>query len=324
MLHKDLVENTNTYLVIVLEKYENLELDYYVDGVIRLEHGELDGRAFREIVIQKLRGCETRHHRYLYTLTEGRMKAFGPYEFSYPGAGGKWTAPSGDTDDRLPTGSPELDELLGGGLAQGAVNLLEVDRAVPTEAVSLFCLGPVLNALSGGQAVVWLPSREFAPNMLPPLVNRYIPDGDATGRLRVVDLYPTELDTTDPYMLGVEGEPIGNYLKWDVMRFNFQDVRGPTLNIMSYDALESVSGKVVDDMRDYYTDLRQSGNVDLTIARASVRSTDRLADIAQQHLKLRKVHGALVLYGERPHTELMHLDMDVSEGVPRLHLTPIV
>jgi hypothetical protein len=204
------------------------------------------------------------------------------------------------------------------------VNLLEVDRAVPTEAVSLFCLGPVLNALSGGQAVVWLPSREFAPNMLPPLVNRYVSDGDATGRLRVVDLYPTELDTTDPYLLGVEGDPIGNYLKWDVMRFNFQDVRGPTLNIMSYDALESVSGKVVDDMRDYYTDLRQSGNVDLTIARASVRSTDRLADIAQQHLKLRKVHGALVLYGERPHTELMHLDMDTTEGVPRLRLTPIV
>jgi hypothetical protein len=92
---------------------------------------------------------------------------------------------------------------------------------------------------------------------------------------------------------------------------------------MSYDALEGVSGKVVDDMRDYFTDLRQSGNVDLSIARASVRSTDRIADIAQVHLKLRKVHGALVLYGERPHTELMHFAMDTSEGLPRLSLTPI-
>ena len=67
-----------------------------------------------------------------------------------------------------------------------------------------------------------------------------------------------------------------------------------------------------------------NGNVDLSIARASVRSTDRLADIAQLHLKLRKVHGALVLYSERPHTELMHMAMDGSEGVPRLSLTPIV
>jgi hypothetical protein len=121
----------------------------------------------------------------------------------------------------------------------------------------------------------------------------------------------------------VEGDPIGNYLKWDVMHFSFQNVKGPHLNIMSYDALEGVSGKVVDDMRDYFTDLRQSGNVDLSIARASVRSTDRIADIAQVHLKLRKVHGALVLYGERPHTELMHFAMDTSEGLPRLSLTPI-
>ena len=324
MLHKDLVENTNSYLVIVLEKYDNLDLDYYVDGVIRLEHAELDGRAFREIIIQKLRGCETRHHRYLYTLSAGRMSAFGPYEFHFPGHGVTWPAPEARVPDRMPTGSVHLDALLGGGLMEGAVNLLEVDKAVPTEAVQLFCLGPVLNALAGSQGVLWLPSREFAPTMLPTLVNRYMGEADTTGKLRIVDLYPTEVDSSDPYLLGVEGDPIGNYLKWDVMRFNFRDVTGPTLNIMSYDALESVSGKVVDDMREYYTELRQSGNVDLTIARASVRSTDRIADIAQQHLRLQKVHGALVLYGERPHTELMHFDMDVSEGVPRLQLTPIV
>ena len=324
MLHKDLVENTNSYLVIVLEKYDNQDMDYYVDGVIRLEHAELDGRAFREIIIQKLRGCETHHHRYLYTLSAGRMKAFGPYDIRFPGHGMTWPAPEAKVPNRMPTGSVHLDALLGGGLMEGAVNLLEVDKAVPTEAVQLFCMGPVLNALAGSQGVVWLPSREFAPTMLPTLVNRYMGEADTLGKLRIVDLYPTEVDSSDPYLLGVEGDPIGNYLKWDIMRFNFRDVKGPTLNIMSYDALESVSGKVVDDMRDYYTELRQSGNVDLTIARASVRSTDRIADIAQQHLKLKKVHGALVLYGERPHTELMHFDMDVSEGVPRLHLTPIV
>lgn len=324
MLHKDLVENTNSYLVIVLEKFENLELDYYVDGVIRLEHSEVDGRAYREIAIQKLRGCETHHHRYLYTLASGRLKAFGPYDIEFPGEGATWTVPERRIKGRLSAGSPELDRILGGGLMEGAVNLLEVDKAVPTEAVQLFCMGPVLNAISAGNGVVWLPSREFAPTHLSGLVNRYLGDMDAEGRMRVVDLYPTEMDTSDPYLLGVEGEPIGNYLKWDVMKFNFHDVTGPTLNIMSYDALESVSGKVVDDMRDYYTELRQSGNVDLTIARASVRSTDRIADIAQQHLKLRKVHGALVLYGERPHTELMHFDLDDSEGVPRLSLTPIV
>jgi hypothetical protein len=35
------------------------------------------------------------------------------------------------------------------------------------------------------------------------------------------------------------------------------------------------------------------------------------------------MHGALVLYGERPHTELMHFSMDLSENLPMLSLTPI-
>jgi KaiC/GvpD/RAD55 family RecA-like ATPase len=324
MLHKDLVENTNSYLVIVLEKHENLDLDYYVDGVVLLDHGEVDGRAYREIHIQKLRGCETRHHKYLYSLADGRMQAFSPYGFHFPDAGAIWPAPGAKVPGRLPTGSPKLDSLLGGGLMEGAVNLLEVDRAVPTEAVLLFCLGPVLNAIAGGQVVNWLPSREFAPSMLPPLVNRYLGDEAAKDRLKILDLYPTDLDTSDPYQLGVEGDPIGNYLKWDVMRFNYNDASSPCLNIMSYDALESVSGRIVDDMRDYYTDLRQSGNVDLSVVRASVKSTDRVADIAQIHMKLSKIHGALVLFCERPHTELMHFSMDSSEGIPRLNLISIV
>jgi len=42
-------------------------------------------------------------------------------------------------------------------------------------------------------------------------------------------------------------------------------------------------------------ELKRVGQVDPPISRASVRSTPRLADISQVHLKLRKVLGALVL-----------------------------
>ena len=323
MLQKDLVENTNTYLVIVLEKFESLDMDYFVDGVVTLGTGEVDERTYREMVIQKLRGCETRHHRYLFSLYGGRMQAFGPYHFEFPKAGVQWPKVEPTVPGRQPTGSPQLDAVLEGGLMEGAVNLLEVDKGVPTEAVLMFCMGPVLTALRGSRPVMWLPSKELSPPNLPPLLRRYMGDDRLEGRLRLVDLYPTEKVEDDPIQLGLEGEPIGSYLKWDVMKFNFKNVNGPTLNIMSYDALEMATGKPIDDMRDYYANLRQTGNVDLTVARASVRSTPRLADISQVHLKLRKVLGALVLYGERPHTGLFHCDMDASAGLPQLRLTPI-
>jgi hypothetical protein len=310
-------------LVIVLEKFESLDLDYFVDGVVTLGTGELDERTYREIVIQKLRGCETRHHKYLFSLYGGRMQAFGPYRIDFPKAGAQWPRVEPTVPGRQPTGSPQLDDVLGGGLMEGAVNLLEVERGVPTEAVLMFCMGPVLTALRAGRPVVWLPSKELSPPNLPPLLRRYMGDDRLEGRLRLVDLYPTDKVEEDQFQLGLEGEPIGSYLKWDVMKFNFKNVKGPTLNIMSYDALEMASGKAVEDMRDYYANLRQTGNVDLTIARASVRSTDRLADISQVHLKLRKVLGALVLYGERPHTGLFQYDLDASAGLPQLRLTPI-
>lgn len=70
-------------------------------------------------------------------------------------------------------------------------------------------------------------------------------------------------------------------------------------------------------------ELKRVGPVVPPIASASVRSTPRLTDISQVHLKLRKVLGALVLYGERSHTGLFHYDMDASAGLPQLRLTPI-
>jgi len=53
-------------------------------------------------------------------------------------------------------------------------------------------------------------------------------------------------------------------------------------------------------------------------------SSQKLASMASQHLRVDNLDGSIVLYGEKPHTELYNLSFSYAGGVPRAVLTPIV
>ncbi len=57
VLQKDLVENSGTNVIYILETSEKTELDYLGDGVIVLENIEVKGRKLRHMRIDKLRGA---------------------------------------------------------------------------------------------------------------------------------------------------------------------------------------------------------------------------------------------------------------------------
>lgn len=74
-LQKDLVEGCGTNIVYVLETPDPL-LDYLGDGVIYLSLNSTTGRRIRELDILKLRGCEIRQPKYVYTLVGGKVRTF--------------------------------------------------------------------------------------------------------------------------------------------------------------------------------------------------------------------------------------------------------
>jgi KaiC/GvpD/RAD55 family RecA-like ATPase len=75
-VQKDLVEGYGANVVFIFENNER-GLDYLADGVVMLSYQEHNSRAVRQIKVQKLRGCEIRQARYLFTLKGGRIQSFG-------------------------------------------------------------------------------------------------------------------------------------------------------------------------------------------------------------------------------------------------------
>ena len=130
---KDLVENTKANVIYVLESSKETQLDYLGDGVISMFHSsDSNGRRIRMMDIQKLRGCEIPHSKYLYTLLGGRLMVFGPQRFNGTNYSGQWKALPDPDDLMVSTGCKELDELLGGGFRRGSINIIEIGDNIQT------------------------------------------------------------------------------------------------------------------------------------------------------------------------------------------------
>ncbi len=144
-------------LVLVCERNVESSLDYEVDAVLQIAHGELEERGVRVLTMPKLRGVTREEAVYPFTLEEGsftylpRTERIGEYvrfraqPDPRPEAGGVWP------------GSRDFAEAFGR-LAVGGFSLLEREDSVPSEIPRRVATTMVLSTLkAGGRALVVLP-----------------------------------------------------------------------------------------------------------------------------------------------------------------------
>ena len=67
-------ESMKSNVIFVSEKDENLELGYWVDGIITLTYNIIDRKIRRRMYIKKLRGTDIKHPVFSFTLEDGRFK----------------------------------------------------------------------------------------------------------------------------------------------------------------------------------------------------------------------------------------------------------
>jgi len=91
-----------------------------VDGVIELSEHLVGNTAVRHVQLRKTRGSAALSGRHECLIGEDGLQVFPRLEslYSHP------SQPGGQTLDKVGTGVPDLDRMLGGGLAQGSVSLL--------------------------------------------------------------------------------------------------------------------------------------------------------------------------------------------------------
>jgi len=301
-MQKDLVEGCGTNVVYVLETPDQL-LDYLGDGVIHLSLNSSTGRRIREMDILKLRGCEIRQPKYVYTLLGGRVRTFEYTRYMKPEKPRKFEAVP-DTDGKhVSTGMPELDAMLGGGLRKGTITLIELSPGVPVVASAPIENAIICNSVVQGRGVAWIPTKKTGAESAREELLGFVPAEGFDENVRILEPH-APAGSPKGYAMTLEGEDVRVDIKWQDVEYALRNAGSPLLTIIGFDSLESVYGAgVLDGMMEFLTSLLNNEGIFVATVTPSVKSTSRLSDLAHTHLRIDKISGVTTIRGEEPYTE---------------------
>ena len=324
VLQKDLVEGSKQNVLYVLESSGETRLDYLGDGVLSLASTEYQGRRLRVLTIEKLRGQQVRQHRYLYTLEGGRLTAFDLREEVRPVKPQMWKAVPDLAKDRVSTGLEALDRLTGG-LTRGRVVAFEVSSAVPADYVDWLRTAIICNCVVQNRGVAHVPPRKGSAEFLRELVVPHVSEGAFDTHVRVFESATLGVADVSRNVMHMEGTNVTADLKWSNVEFQLPKSERPFLALFAFDTLESIYGeKVVEEMSGVFSSIRRSKDLFVGFVTPQSRSATRLENLAHLVVHMDSVNGSVVLYGQKPYTELFSLSWDWSGGAPRAILRPIV
>ncbi len=321
-LQKDLVEGCGTNIVYVLETPDPL-LDYLGDGVVYLSLCSSTGRRIRELDLLKLRGCEIRQPKYVYTLLGGRVRTFEYSRYSKPEKP-KTIEPIPDLSKRfVSTGNGALDELLEGGLRKGTIALIELGHGVPVVSSSSIENAIICNAASLGRGVAWLPTKKTGAEAAREDLLGFLKESDFDEHVRILEPHAAS-ESPKPYAMTLEGEDVKVDIKWQDIQYALKGTEQPYMAMIGFDSLESMYGPgVLDGLMDFLTSLLNNDGVFVATVTPSVKSTSRLTDLAHTHIRIDKTSGITIVRGEEPYSAPYAMT-DPEKGDFRPKLVPIL
>jgi KaiC/GvpD/RAD55 family RecA-like ATPase len=323
-LQKDLVERGSGRVVYVLENSGETRLDYLGDGVISFRSEEHAGRRLRTMTIEKLRGTEIRQHRYIYTLKDGRIHAFTNRLPAAPAKPGRWVAVPDLEDGSTSWGHEALDQIAGG-LRPGTMVALELDPDVPSAFVNGIKAGIICNFAALGRGVAYVPAQKSSTEIVRDWLGPHLHEGAFDERVRVFESSPLGMLEGGKNALHMEGSNVDADLKWSNVEYRLPGSKHPYLSFVAFDTLESVYGDhVFEQMTGHLSAVRRSRDLFIGHVSPMTKTTPKLATLAHVHLRVQNVNGSVLLFGQKPYTELFNLTLTYPHDAPKIVLTPIV
>lgn len=324
VLQRDLVEGSKQNVVYVLEGSGETRLDYLGDGVLSLSSTEHLGRRLRVMTIEKLRGQQVGQHKYLYTLDGGRLEAFEAKESPRSATPHPWKVIPDPSKTLVSTGAKGLDHILGGFL-RGRVTAIQISNLVPADYVDWLRTAIICNFVAHGRGVAHVPPRKGSAEFLRELVSPHLPPNAFETHVQVFESVTLGGGEVSRNALHMEGTNVDNDLKWSNVEYHLPKSARPYLALIAFDTLESVYGeRVLEQMSGVLASVRRSGDVFVGFVTPQSASGAKLANLASAVVHLESLNGCVVLYGEKPYTELFAVSWDWSAGVPEIVLRPIV
>ena len=323
-LQKDLVENSNTDLILVLEKAEIPKLEYLVDGVVSLSMSELDGRRVREGHLIKLRATEIRQPSYLLTLQNGRIMCFEPFHPERLKANG-WEVKA-DTESHYSTGILDLDALLAGGFRKGSYNVIEIGHKVSNEEYYAVVIPILLNFISQNRGVVAVLTGGVHAETTRAELLPFMSEKHFDSYVRIADYFLA--NSEKPYIMALGTRNKEEALK--TWKENLAALRGkenkPILDYTGFDTLEYLRGDTIaiKDLLNAVAKTKISQDLGLGIIKPGLKLTQEIMNMADTYLKIVDINKCPCIYGIKPKTMIYAIVTDKNKGYPHIRLVPIV
>jgi len=327
---KDLVENSNVNVVMVLEKADAGGIEYLADGLISMERGEIEERRVRYIHLEKLRATEISQPFYPITLKDGKFNSFLPW-VGGKSSHSKWEIEN-VKEEFFSTGVPDLDELLGGGFKKGSYNGFEVGEGVSREEYYSILRPIFLSFLARKRGIIAILPGGEAPEIFRDDLTKYIDPEVFDNVVRIADYFAANTDkkyimplrkgtTEDALRIWRDGEKaargIGNYSN---------DKGNPFIEYTGFDSLEYIQGEspAIKGLLTGVVRTKLAGDLGIGLLKPGLKVTKEVFNMMDTYFKIVSIGHTPCIYGIKPKTKIYAVTPDQVKGEPYINLNPIV
>ena len=289
--------------------------EFIADGIIELGLLELDGHGIKQLTLRKLRGAFVPHHILPYSLEGGRFRVIVPFTLKPRVDVGRFQ-PVQDTADRFSTGIPEFDLLLGGGYPRGSVVLVDLGEQVSFPQYRLVVDPVVWNFLAQKRGRTTIGGTGRISGTFRASSRRAGLSDDEVSSLTTYFRYVEE--GSEPQRVKLEGDFHNDVRAYGASVEKLAQATGqPIIETISVDTLSSVYevGEVMRFLDLCVRTVRERGYLLLLMLRSDgVEVRRKVKSVADMHLRMDVVQGALVLMSLKPESWLRFVQEDASMG----------
>jgi len=317
-----LVEDYDARFVVVTERREQTDLDYLLDGVVVLRRKYHDQRVVREIELKKLRGVSIQQSRFLFTLESGKFRYLPPFNPQHTEETFSVGEPIPNPKPNLfSTGNRNLDSMIGGGLKEGSLNVVELGNDVPFEVTSILLRTTISNFINNGHRVMYVPFlgppksqlEIILPNLSKQTIEKNISIAEYEGR-----------KPKDENAMKGEVQKDFQYIHNEIQNLRKESGQS-VLVVVSQDAIEGLYGSeaISKELARSIALGKNSGDVRIQITSPNSFLLSELRALCDVDLNIEMIYGTPVIFPVKP-SSVPHAIVFEPETRGRLDLVSIV
>ncbi len=326
-----IADANNNMIVFISEKPEDLELGYICDGIISLTYTIKNGFKLRKMNIEKLRGVKVDCPVLPFSLDDGFFHVINPLQNRclLPTNDSKLFEPKESIEGYISTGNKQLDRILGNGIKQGSVVLLEVGD-VNRQVLAYFLACIVLNALRSKRPAITISSSERPYKSILRYLQSFCTREEINDYYTLFIFEKKSNSGDEPYLANELTDDIIDNERIFMSKYDEIMSRHGKSPVITYDLrwremsakerVDELISKIIVGIRK----VRSNGCVEIIINTPHMTSYEFSKQAADIHIKLVEEDGIPLFIITRPYKGIYMFLFDNSKGYPYYRLIQMI